>query len=189
MSVIKDSNGCDQVTVELIFQILFIAHNNLLILFKATLTCDVGAETVVHFNSECCGGERPVSITITEEEHTTTHYDIFSTDGGAETAMNSSLSFNENGTNIAQLQTYNPKTKEAFVKVPAHSNYGDNSYVMVGSSSSHPLAGKMMSVEGGNCELHDIHPDMNPEDLSATRGPRAFNTRNSQEVKKYMLRY
>ena len=70
-----------------------------------------------------------------------------------------------------QEHVYNHETKEAVVNVPAHKNYGNNSYIMLGRTSNHPLAGKMMTVEGGNCELHDIFPDVHPEELSKGFSP------------------
>ena len=81
------------------------------------------------------------------------------------------IPFYENGRNYVQDNVFNPLTNEAILRVPAHNNYSDNAFIMVGRGRRNywpasPLAGKMMSIEETMCELHDIPDFINPEALS-----------------------
>jgi len=101
--------------------------------------------------------------------------------------VNGGLVLSENGTNITQEHSYNHETKEAVLEVPAHNDYGDNSYIMVGKDSDHPLAGKMMSVVGDHCELHDKPEGVDSDDLVSKRGLSRM-TRNKKIEIKYLVK-
>ena len=75
------------------------------------------------------------------------------------------INITENGEAVVQESSYNVRNHEAVLRVPAHSSYGDNAFVMVGRDADSELAGKMMSIEGDSCELHDIPDFVNVEDL------------------------
>ena len=88
--------------------------------------------------------------------------------------IQSGIPFYENGRNYVQDNVFNPLTNEAILRVPAHNNYSDNAFIMVGRGRRNsgnrrpvsPLAGKMMSIEDTMCELHDIPDFINPEALN-----------------------
>jgi len=85
--------------------------------------------------------------------------------------IQSGIPFYENGRNYEQDNVFNPLTNEAILRVPAHNNYSDNAFIMVGRGRRNywpasPLAGKMMSIEDTMCELHDIPDFINPEALN-----------------------
>jgi len=85
--------------------------------------------------------------------------------------VTSHLPIKEGNETLHQEQTYNQDTKEAVLKVPAHKDYDDNTFIMVGRNSDHPLAGKMMTVIGNHtCELHDKPAEIDAEDLQTKRG-------------------
>ena len=73
--------------------------------------------------------------------------------------------YSENGVTYTQQHLYNPDTKEAIIRVPAHGDYGDNSYIVLGNDADHIHAGKMMSIENNTCELHDLPMDFHPQDF------------------------
>ena len=80
--------------------------------------------------------------------------------------VTSGFEFVENGTTLVQDQSYNHETKEAVLKVPAHKDYANNTFIMVSKSANSPLAGKMMSVQGDICELHDKPDGVDAEHLA-----------------------
>jgi len=93
------------------------------------------------------------------------------------------LVFSENGTALVQDHSYNHETKEAVLNVPAHGDYGDNTFIMVGKNSNSPLAGKMMSVIGDQCTLHNKPVGVDSEQLS-TEVDIKKNVRTESNVEK-----
>jgi len=98
------------------------------------------------------------------------------------------LVFSENGTAFVQDHSYNHETKEAVINVPAHGNYGDNTFIMVGKNSNSPLAGKMMSVIGDQCTLHNKPEGVDSEQLSTAVDVKK-NVRSESDVEiRYIMK-
>jgi len=98
------------------------------------------------------------------------------TDGG--------IVISENGETIIQEHTYDHNTKEAVVTVPAHNGFENNTFIMIGRNSDHPLAGKMMSVSKDKCILHDKPDDVDSEHLATQRGLKNLvHSKNSIEFR------
>jgi len=83
----------------------------------------------------------------------------------------------ENGTALLQEHSYDHTTKEAVVKVPAHKGYGNNTFIMIGRNSNHPLAGKMMSVFEDRCYLFDKPDEMDSRSGFKKRSTEASSIR------------
>ena len=73
----------------------------------------------------------------------------------------------ENGVSVAQSDSYNPVTKEAIARTPAHGNNKASTTVIQGGGSRSSGIGLMVTVVDDACYAHDLPEELNinPEDM------------------------
>jgi len=146
--------------------------------YNATIqvTKGKGKVTGTLYTDPSSGPSSPACTCVEEKE----------SQGGRETVENE-VTFSENGETFVQTDSYNPKTGEAKLTVPAHGNYEKATYIMQGRSSGSPIAGKMIVSSGNLCSLEDIPAFIDVEGMMVDGRHQMINVRSEVEVKQYQI--
>merc|ERR1712142_63850 len=107
--------------------------------------------------------------------------------GGPEVVDNE-VTFTENGETYIQKDSYNQKTNEAKIIVPAHGDFEATTFILQDHSSNSPVAGKMIVSSGRSCSLEDIPPMIDLNQMKTDEKHKRTDIRKIKEIKVYQVK-